>query len=65
MSHPLLAAFGLILVFEGILPFLNPERWRVMVKNIAGMKDQQLRIFGLLSMLVGSIIIFVLHHFYE
>lgn len=46
-------AFCLLLVLEGILPFLYPTRWRRLVASLATISDRQLRIMGLVSMLVG------------
>lgn len=49
----LLAAFALMLVLEGILPFVAPKLWRETFRRITEMADGQLRFFGLTSMLVG------------
>jgi len=46
-------AIGLMLVFEGIMPFLAPERWRNMAEVLATIDDRSMRIIGLLSMLGG------------
>lgn len=46
-------ALSLVLVIEGILPFLYPSRWRRLVAQIAMMDDRTMRIIGLSSMLVG------------
>ncbi len=55
----LLAAFALYLVLEGIMPFLNPATLRRALERFAGMSDTQLRIAGLLSMLGGVLLLFV------
>ncbi|MCL4720430.1 MAG: DUF2065 family protein [Gammaproteobacteria bacterium] len=52
-----LTAFGLYLVLEGILPFLSPEAWRRSMAVLAAMPGQKLRIFGLLSMLLGALLL--------
>ncbi|WP_456405178.1 DUF2065 domain-containing protein [Thiolapillus sp.] len=49
----LFAAFALMLVLEGILPFLNPERFRNMLKMLDEMDDALVRRIGLVSMIVG------------
>lgn len=49
----LLAAFGLMLVLEGLLPFVAPKLWRETFRRIIEMADGQLRFFGLTSMLIG------------
>ena len=53
MWHEVIVALCLLVVIEGILPFLNPRLWRKMVFNVAQLDDRQLRIMGLLSMLIG------------
>ncbi|WP_456417077.1 DUF2065 domain-containing protein [Thiolapillus sp.] len=47
------AAFALMLVLEGILPFLNPRRFRNMLRMLDEMDDAMVRRIGLVSMLVG------------
>ncbi len=54
-------AFCLLLVLEGILPFLYPQRWRLMVASLARVSDQQLRVTGLLSMLAGAGLLYLIH----
>ena len=49
----LLAAFALYLVLEGILPFVNPQAMKRFMLTMANLADQQLRIWGLASMLIG------------
>ncbi|BFM18225.1 DUF2065 domain-containing protein [Maricurvus nonylphenolicus] len=46
-------ALCLMLVLEGIMPFLNPGRWRRLVATLAMVNDRQLRLMGLASMLLG------------
>lgn len=53
MWHDLLAALALMLVFEGILPFLNPARFRNMVRMLDQMDDSMVRRIGFISMLAG------------
>jgi len=60
MSNTLLAALGLMLVIEGIMPLLMPQAWRETFKRMIDLKDGQLRFMGLMSMLVGLFLIFVL-----
>jgi uncharacterized protein YjeT (DUF2065 family) len=47
------AAFALMLVLEGILPFLNPGRFRNMLRILDEMDDALVRRIGLVSMLLG------------
>ena len=55
----LAAAFGLFLVLEGIAPFVNPQGVKRAVARLAEMRERELRIAGLGSMLVGVLILFV------
>jgi uncharacterized protein YjeT (DUF2065 family) len=55
----LAAAFGLFLVFEGIAPFINPQGVKRALARLAEVRDRELRIAGLGSMLIGVIILFV------
>ena len=58
-SCDLAAAFGLFLVFEGIAPFINPQGVKRALARLTEVRDRELRIAGLGSMLVGVIILFV------
>ena len=57
-STDLLAALGLFLVLEGIAPFLNPQGVKRAFARLLEVRDRELRIAGLGSMLVGVIILF-------
>lgn len=54
----LLAATALMLVFEGILPFIAPQGMRQTWLNLAQMNDQTLRMIGLASMLAGLVMLY-------
>ena len=56
MGTNFLAAFGLMLVFEGILPFLAPRLWREAFRKMMEMTDGQLRFMGLISMAIGLLV---------
>lgn len=53
MWHELLVALGLVMVIEGVLPFLSPASMRKMMQAATEMDDRSLRIAGLISMLLG------------
>jgi uncharacterized protein len=57
MLETLLIALGLMLVLEGVLPFLAPSIWRQTFLRITQLADGQLRFMGLTSMLVGLLIL--------
>ncbi|MDP0561402.1 MAG: DUF2065 domain-containing protein [Candidatus Endonucleobacter sp. (ex Gigantidas childressi)] len=52
-------AFSLMLVLEGVLPFLYPQRWRSMVTRLAEVDDKQLRVGGLVSMFAGVVLLYL------
>ncbi|HKE93275.1 MAG TPA: DUF2065 domain-containing protein [Povalibacter sp.] len=54
----LAAAFALYLVLEGILPFLNPRAMKRFMLTMANFADQQLRIWGLVSMVAGLALLY-------
>lgn len=58
MNQTILTALGLMLVFEGLLPFIAPETWRETFKRMIALKDGQLRFIGLLSILGGLVCMF-------
>ena len=51
-------ALALVLVIEGILPFVSPGRYRQMVAQIVRLGDNQLRTFGLGAMIAGVVLLF-------
>lgn len=53
MGDLLLGALGLMLVFEGLLPLLNPGGWRQVFARVLQMSDGQIRFIGLLSTAIG------------
>lgn len=60
MWRELLAAFALMLIIEGILPFLNPAALRRALSRAMRMNDQMLRFIGLSSMLAGVILLYLI-----
>jgi uncharacterized protein YjeT (DUF2065 family) len=59
MSDNLLTAFALMLVLEGIVPFLVPSTWRETFRRLTQLSDGQIRFIGLTSMLVGLIMLII------
>lgn len=53
----LLLAFALMLVIEGLLPFLSPKGWRAGFRRVTELADGQIRFLGLTSMLAGFILL--------
>ncbi len=50
-------ALGLVLVIEGLFPFVTPHGWRRMFEQILQLRDGQIRFFALLSILAGALIL--------
>jgi uncharacterized protein YjeT (DUF2065 family) len=55
----LLVAFCLMLIMEGMLPFLFPQKWRKLVVQLAQISDRHMRLLGLASMLLGLILLYL------
>lgn len=53
----ILTALGLVLVLEGLLPFLAPGAYRDTVQRVAQMRDGQLRFLGLAAILGGLLLV--------
>jgi hypothetical protein len=60
MTDHLLLAFALMLVLEGLLPFVAPNAWRETFKRLIRFSDGQIRFIGLTSMLVGLVLLMIL-----
>ncbi|ACV36192.1 DUF2065 domain-containing protein [Accumulibacter sp.] len=59
MSNNLLLAFALMLVLEGLLPFVAPSAWRETFRRLIRLTDGQIRFIGLTSMLIGLVLLIV------
>ena len=59
MTKLLLTAFALMLVIEGVLPFLVPALWRETFRRLTEMSDGQIRFIGLTSMLAGLLLLYL------
>ncbi|HLA33558.1 MAG TPA: DUF2065 domain-containing protein [Rhodocyclaceae bacterium] len=61
MENTLLMALALMLVIEGIVPFIAPRAWRETFRRVTEMADGQIRFIGLSSMLVGVVLLTLFH----
>jgi len=61
MWHELWIAVALMLVIEGIVPFLSPDTVRRMIATMTQMDDRSMRMAGLLSMLAGLGLLYLVH----
>ncbi len=60
MWNELLVAVALVLVIEGVIPFLAPEKFRRALAQLVQMPDQVLRVVGLASMTLGIIVLYII-----
>ena len=61
MWHELLIAVSLLLVIEGIWPFINPDGMRRAMLMIADQDNRSLRIVGLFSMVSGVVMLYLVN----
>ena len=61
MWHELLIAICLVMVIEGIMPFLAPKTWQELLANVSKLAPRQIRIMGLASMLIGTALLYVVN----
>ncbi|MGH8279173.1 MAG: DUF2065 domain-containing protein [Gammaproteobacteria bacterium] len=59
----LLSAVGLMLVLEGIMPFLNPRGFKQTLGTVTQAHDRVLRVAGLTSMIVGVAVLYLVRRF--
>ncbi len=59
MWDDLLAALALVLVIEGIVPFVSPASMRKMLQTVSQIDDRTLRITGLVSMICGVVLLYL------
>lgn len=52
-------ALALVLVFEGLFPFLSPGHWRRTFERVLAMHDGQIRFFGLVSIVLGLAVLWL------
>ena len=59
MGTTLLMAFALMLVIEGLFPFLAPSAWRETFRRLMQLSDGQIRFFGLSAMIAGLALLLI------
>ena len=60
MADTLWAALALVLVVEGLMPFVAPRVWRDTFRRLIEMSDGQIRFIGLSSIAIGLVVYLVL-----
>jgi uncharacterized protein len=61
----LLQALALVFIFEGIMPFAFPHKWRRLLHKILEKDDNAIRTMGIVSMILGLIFLTVIHQFVD
>lgn len=61
MWPDLLRALALVLVIEGLMPFLAPERWREMMLRLSDVEGRSLRLFGGILIGIGVLLLQFIH----
>ena len=61
MWYDLGVAVCLVLVIEGVIPFLYPKRWKALVAVLATIDDRAMRLMGLGSMLIGTTLLYLIN----
>ncbi len=61
MGKELAIALALLLILEGMLPFLSPSALRRALLALQDISDRQLRIIGLASMLAGIVLLYIVN----
>lgn len=54
----LAAGLALMLILEGVIPFLYPQRWRLLVEQLSRVSNPALRTMGLISMVLGVLLLY-------
>jgi uncharacterized protein YjeT (DUF2065 family) len=60
MWKELFIAFALLLVIEGIMPFINPNAWRKALEATSKLNNNTVRLIGFLSMMSGVILLYLI-----
>lgn len=61
MIKMVLTAVALVFVIEGILPFLSPPLWKQFMLRLSMQPDKTIRIMGLTSLLLGTVLMYLVH----
>ncbi len=59
-----ITAIGLVFLIEGLLPFSSPRLWRRFMQQVITQNDRMLHIMGLVSMLIGLLLVCIAHDLY-
>ncbi len=60
MFEQVVTAIALVLVIEGLLPFISPAAWRELMRQLTALPDKPIRMAGLMSMLLGTMLLYII-----
>lgn len=60
MWQSLATALCLVLVLEGLMPFIAPARWKRLLAEVVQISDRHLRLIGLACMLMGTLFLYLI-----
>jgi uncharacterized protein len=55
----LFAALAIVCIIEGVMPFIYPSAMKRLLARMASMEEREMRIAGLVSMLAGLAVLYV------
>ena len=58
----ILTAIALVLIIEGMVPFIGPGKYRQIVAQMAQLNDNHLRTVGLVIMIIGVVLLFIVRN---
>ncbi len=61
----LLKVLAMVLIIEGIMPFVTPIRWKKYLQRMIEANNRQVRIMGFVLLIVGSVLLFVAHDLFR
>ena len=61
LLHGLAVGVCLMLILEGVIPFLYPQRWRNLVQQLSQVDDRSLRLIGFASMTLGVVALYIVN----
>ena len=62
MVEKLLTAFALVLIIEGLIPALFPNKWRDTMEKLAQQSSLSIRNIGISLLVVGTFILWLLSY---
>ena len=60
--HTLLVALALVIIIEGILPFVNPNGYRRMMESVSQTDSGKLRVGGAVCMVIGLVVLYLVNN---